>query len=226
MISNECGVETSNLIHDIHKRGVKKIAVIIRHSARHFDKAENDYLMGLTEQGKELSHKFGTELPTGLVLRFFSSPLNRCIETASLIETGYLSKGGKTETNKVSKTLGIFFAKDGKKAIKTIYKMGAFNFIREWFKGKISSDIVDDAEEASQKLIDFLLMKLQEQQENHIDVCVSHDLNLNLIKKYCLGVDDKELESVEYLEGVVIYKHKKEFYITNNQRGAKVLDTR
>ena len=63
--------------------------LIIRHSER-FEIEDFDSVVnaGLTERGKSIAVKFGKELPIDKKIRFFSSPIQRCIDTADLIKQG------------------------------------------------------------------------------------------------------------------------------------------
>jgi phosphohistidine phosphatase SixA len=112
MAADTLGMETANVIYDLHKDGIESYVVLMRHSARVIDTAENDAIMELTEEGRQAAYELGKALPPNALIRFYSSPIHRCVETSNLIEKGYLFEGEKTQTNTVMDFLYAFFAKD------------------------------------------------------------------------------------------------------------------
>ena len=224
--TNRLGRETLDTIHDLRKRGIDRMGVIIRHSARHYDRKEwkNDPLMGLTDEGKQSAYEFGKNLPTDSVIRLFSSPVGRCVETASQIEKGNTSKGGKTEANRTIRKLAAFFANDFLKAFEIIGAKGNAEFFRDWFSGKIPVETMADPEKSAAILLKLLVDKLDEMPANHIDILVSHDWSLYLFKEYCLGLIQEDVGRVEYLEGAIVYREDGELYATNHQTEPKVLE--
>lgn len=221
------GVQTLRLINDLHQDGIRNYVVLMRHSARQYGTAENDESMGLTEEGKRTSFEFGKVLPSNSSIRLFSSPVNRCVETSDFIEKGYESQGGKTQTNTVMEELAAFFVKDFSKIMPMAYELvlaGDYpRFFRNWFEGKISDDLIDDSSQSAQRLLDVLLDLLQRPSEFPGNVCVTHDWHLVLLKEYYLGQRAEEYGSIDYLEGVIIYKLKDDYYIINHQSEAKML---
>jgi len=222
------GVQTLKVINDLLQDGINNYAVLTRHSARHYDTAENDMIMGLTEEGKQTSFEFGKALPSNSSIRLFSSPVNRCVETSDLIEKGYLSRGGNAQTNTVMNELVPFFVKDISKLMPMVYELvyagDYLKFFRNWFDGKISDDLIDDASQSAQKLLSALVDLLQEQPKFTGNICVSHDWHLVLLKEYYLGQRAEEYGNIDFLEGVIIYQWKDSFYITNHQSGARMLN--
>lgn len=222
MTKKEYGVKTMKAVRDLYEKGIDRMAVIIRHSARMYNLKDirSENIMGLTEKGKELSYKFGRELPPGCTVRLFSSPVGRCIETAYLIDKGYTSMGGETSINKVYNSLLSFFVRDTDSVMKKIYEGGAsgyITFIRDWLDGKIAPEIMLDSEDSSGRVINFLVKRLNETAENHINICVSHDMVLFTLKEHALGLRHEDVGIPEYLEGVIIYNDNNEIYITSPQ---------
>jgi broad specificity phosphatase PhoE len=224
-MTNRLGQATLDAIHELKNRGIGRMAVIMRHSARHYDPKDwsKDPLMGLTDEGKEAAYAFGENLPTDSVTRLFSSPVGRCVETASQIEKGNASKGGKTEANKTIGRLATFFANDFLKAFEIIGAKGNAEFFRDWFSGKVPVDVMADPEASVAVLRKLLVDKLDEMSDNHIDILVSHDWSLYLFKEYCLGLAQEDVGKVKYLEGAIIYWENGDFRATNHQTESKVL---
>jgi hypothetical protein len=190
-------VDTVKIINHLQQAGVDKYVVLMRHAARHFGAAESDPSMGLTEEGRQAAIEFGQGLPPEPPVRFFSSYIERCVETSVLIEQGLLSKGGMTKTNKIIDPLYVFFVNDLSKLNQIAYKMIGEDewpqFVRNWFDGKISTELI------------------------------SHDWNLFLIKEFYLGLKPEDNEYIQFLEGVIIYEMHDAFYIINHQSEAKML---
>jgi broad specificity phosphatase PhoE len=226
MTTEDIGGQTLTIIQRLHEQGIRKIAAIMRHSERHYDK-ENPFrepFMSLTENGKEMSRKFGEQLPAGMILRAFSSFIGRCIETAYLIDKGYTSKGEKTASNIVELFLSPFYAKNPAEILKTFLEAGSLSFIRSWLDGDFSSELIENPENSAKKIVGFAKEKLTESLEGHIDIFVSHDWNLYLVKEVFLGLKHEDYGKIEYLESVVLYSQNDNIYITNHQAEPRILD--
>lgn len=224
--TKEIGDQTLASIHQLHQQGIKKIGVIIRHSERHYD---NDYpdrepFMPLTEHGKDLSFRFGEKLPPQIFIRTFSSFIGRCIETAYLIDKGYMINGGKTRSNMVELFLSPFYAKNPVEILKAFLKSGNSQFIRAWMNGDFSSEVIADPTDSAKKMVGFAKEQLLQSVDNHIDIHITHDWNLYLIKEIFLGLKHEEVGKIEFLEGVVLYKQGDELFISNHQADPRTLD--
>ena len=218
------GVKTLKIINDLHQDGIRNFVVLTRHSARHYGTAENDEAMELTEEGKQKSREFGEALPSSRLFQFFSSPVHRCVETSNLMEEGVLSKGGETQANTVMEVLYPFFVKDMSKTIHMAYKFvmaGDYSkFFRNWFDGDISSELLENASQSAQRLLNALLDLLKEQSDIAGNIFVAHDWHLVLLKEFYLGQRAEEYGVIEYLEGVIIYKGDDGYYIINHDSEA------
>lgn len=227
MEENAFGVQTLKVINGLHQDGIKNYVVLTRHSARHYETAENDLLMGLTEKGKQESFRFGKGLPSDSPIRLFSSPVIRCVETSDFIEKGRLSSGGKTQPNIVMDGLAAFFVKDISKVMPMVYELvyvgDYLKFFRNWFDGGISTDLIEDASQSAQRLLNALLDMLKEPSEFAGNICITHDWHLILLKEYYLGQRAEEYGNIEYLEGVIIYKWNGSYHIINHQSEARLL---
>lgn len=226
MGENAFGAQTLKVINELHQEGIQNYVALIRHSARHYDTAENDIIMGLTEEGKQTSFEFGKALPSNSSIRFFSSPVNRCVETSDFIEKGHLSRGGKTQTNIVIDGLSPFYVKDVPKVMQMAYEWviaGNYpKFFRNWFDGEISAVLIEDASQSAQRLLNVLVELLQKPLAQG-NICVSHDWNLFLLKEYYLGLKPEVTGNIEFLEGVIIYKWNDNYHITSHQSETRVL---
>ena len=218
--------ETLNTITNLIDKGHDKMAVIMRHSDRHFhENAAMEPFMGLTENGKDVAMELGTKLPVIPHPHFYSSHFGRCIETSFLIDKGYAKQHGLFNShNQMAIPLSPFYIKDIEKAIALVEKTGSPNFLRSWFNHEISTDIMEDPQNAAEIMTDFLKSLLQENDAPKISVCVSHDWNLFPLKEYKLGLTHEEHGSVGFLESVVVFEDQGEIMITNHQTDPRSLN--
>ncbi len=212
------GRTTSDLVHGLINRGISNISVVIRHSARYYDydRLEMEPFMVLTEEGKELSFDLGKTLPPGMTARLYSSAFGRCIETAYLIDKGYVSRGGQTVNNQVEELLSPYYVKNPFE-LAGIMGSKPDDFIRYWFDGNISEEIIGDPKEIAREILSFPVDKVNGSTENQVNIGVTHDWNMYLIKEYCMGLRHEEVGNVDYLEGVVVYRENGQIFLENHQ---------
>jgi len=229
MGKSEFGIKTLKVIHNLHKTSLKSYVVLMRHSARNYGTAENDELMELTEEGKQSSFEFGKGLPANSFIRFFSSPVQRCVQTSDIIEKGFLSTGGKTQANTAKDILAPLFVKDVPKIMQMAYELvlaGNYpKFFRDWFDGKIPTDLIEDGAQSAQKLLTALLDLLDnETAEDTVTICVTHDWHLVLLKEYYLGQKAEDYGVIEYLEGLIIYNLNENYQIIDHEGKVNILN--
>ena len=219
-------MKTLEIISGLQKQGVKKFSVLMRHSARHYDEQhrEREPLMWLTEEGKLYANEFGRKIPRTPEVRFFSSMLGRCIETAYQADKGYTSCGGETVSNKIVIEFAPFFVKNPPEIFKLLQELGTSQLFKEWFGGKISRDFAARSDRVADEMINRLTTQLLEGPESHIDISVSHDWNLFMIKHHFLKLDHEKTIQVEYLEGVVIFEKDNALYITSHETDPLLLN--
>jgi len=150
-------------------------------------------------------------------LRFFSSPVGRCIETAFMIDKGNTAKGGRTESNKTNPTLAAFYVKDVAQIFKGIKQHSVSGFFRQWFNGNVPETVMTSAMAARDRIIQFLISLLRETSGPVIDIAVSHDWYMHVLKEYFLKQPLEEFGKVEYLEGAVLYEKNGGLFMTNHQ---------
>lgn len=213
------GEELKTVINDLHKAGINKFSVIMRHSARHYDTDfQKEPFMSLTDEGRDLAFKLGESLPEGLSARFYSSYIGRCIETSYLIDKGYTNKSKKeTINNVVTEAIAPFYILDLNKLAKIMTKHETPVFIRNWIDGKLPESVIKNAKQTSAMMFLFMLEKFKEISDNSIDIFISHDWNMFLLKEFGTGLKHEDFGKIEYLEGLVIFEQNGNIYITNHQ---------
>lgn len=208
------GIRTRRLVEAFLHDGTMRGVVVLRHSARHYDTDNpiNEPFMGLTEEGKQLSFEWGKALPPVRHLNFFSSFIGRCIETAYLMDKGYVAAGGTTSHNMIELTLSPFYVKDALRLFDEYIKNA--DFLPAWFNRDVPADIIDPPEQVAVTMQHFWKKRFSDNAfADHLDICVTHDWNLYVLQWYFLGVPSEKREKVEYLDGLIVYKDEQQFYI-------------
>lgn len=220
------GKELISVINNLHKTGINKFSVIMRHSARQYDDDfQKEPFMPLTEEGRNLAYDLGRELPAGLSASFFSSFIGRCVETAYLIDKGYVNNNNNTITknNVVSEQIAPFYIRNMQQLTKIILKQEIPVFIRNWIDGKIPESVLQNAETASASMFSYILDSFQKLSENAINIFVTHDWNMFLLKEFGTGLRHEDFGKIEYLEGLVLFEKNEEIFITHHQTEPKLL---
>lgn len=222
----EYGDTTRRLLEETIKAGdVSRMLVIMRHSARHYDHENpiNEPFMGLTEEGKAISHDWGAALPKGMTVGFYSSFIGRCIETAYLIDKGYVRQGGETRHNIIEKTLSPYYVRDAGRLFQDYMTEAAF--FQQWFAEEIPESIIDHPGDIARELAGFCVERLVSGGPDTpgMDIGITHDWNLYVIRQYLLGVPFAQQGKVEYLDGVVVYQQGGYFYLMTDGCAPKEL---
>jgi len=202
------GEATLQIVNELYDRGIRRMTVLMRHGARYYDldNPQNEAYQTLTDEGKAQAYAYGLRLPDGPVLRFFSSPLGRCIETAYQVEKACIQRGIQTEVNQVAPHLVTFFINNGLAFMTQLIAEGTPAMLKAWFAGSLSKDLLLSPEDALGKQIAPILDGFRPDDGPQIDICVTHDWNLYLIREMCLSQHNVDVGRVDYLEGIVFYK--------------------
>lgn len=179
----------------------------MRHSARTFIKGIHDLENELTDEGREDSRAFGRGLPKSYLLRAYASPPRRCVETSELILTGHLEASGKATRTRPMEGLGVFYILDQMKLFRIMEASSdSGQFLAKWLADELDRDVVMRPRLAAEVLMEALAKKISERaDESVLDVFVSHDLTLHLLKGCVLGERPEKTGPVEFLEGLVLY---------------------
>lgn len=214
------GEKTAALIRRLNSEGIDKMSVMIRHSKRDYHKdVHMEPFMCLTDEGRDMAFQLGAMLPANMSLKLFSSHIGRCIETAYLIDKGFVNKtGGVTENNRVTKPAAPFYVRDVGRVIDIVKQTDVATFIRQWIDGDISDDILMNAKDAADRMIRFMAGGVWESGKNTLNVSVTHDWNVYLLKEFGLGLPHETFGKIAYLEGVVLFEKDGNIHIANYQK--------
>ena len=202
---NEYGNSTIAGIRQLANQGVKPAGVIMRHSVRTFLPGVHDLDNDLTDEGRDCSLAFGRELPKSYRLRAYASPPRRCGETAELILRGHADADGEVTRTRPLEVLSVFYVLDQMKMFRILREAGDLRtFVSQWVRGMLAPDVVMDAHQAAHMIMRALAAKLSERpDEARLDVHVSHDMTIHLLKACLLGETPATASPVEFLEGIV-----------------------
>lgn len=201
------GSETVALVESILDRGIEHAVVLMRHSAREYVPDRHDLENPLTEEGRRHARALGERLPKHLTLRAYASPPHRCMETAELVLSGHQALGGSVTRHRPLEALGVFYALDQMKMWKGMREAGGLlPYLETWFEGAVPADAMMDPDAASQVILTVMAEKLASPVAGaQLDVCVSHDMTLYLIRSRLLGRPLGSRE-VRYLDGLVLFR--------------------
>jgi hypothetical protein len=223
--SQDQGSFTLGLVNRLFKQGIQKMSVLLRHGDRYYDPAnlKNEPFLPLTEHGKQQSYEFGLQLPMEPYYHFFSSPVIRCVETAYQIEKGCIKCGAQTQVNSILPNLGPFFVKDRSAVFSHCMAEGPEIFFQSWLKGQISEEVMLPPKLAIREQLAQVMVGLVEQGQLHLNVYVTHDVNLYLIRELCLGQDIEEVGRIDPLEGLVFFEQDGVVQVSNHLGPPKVV---
>ena len=219
------GETTLQLINELVKEGADHIVLLMRHSAREYEPGRHDLLNPLTDEGRELARHLGEAIPKSLNLRGYSSPAERCVETATLIMKAHQEVGGVATRNRVVEGLGVFYVLDQMKMFMAMQEAGSMvNFQKNWFSENVTADILMPARASAEIIARLALEKLKEKPESpQLDLLVSHDFTIYLLKDQLLRQDSSRYPDVIYLDGLAFFEREGKTFIQSHHEPAMEL---
>ena len=154
-----------------------------------------------------LARRFGEKLPKSHHIKGYSSPAERCVETADLVMSGHAESGGEVSRNRVMEALGVFYALDQMKMFMAMQDAGGLvAFLNQWFDGKVGHDVLMPPDTAANILGRIAATRLAEAPEQpRIDLLVSHDFTVYTLKDRLLGQTTDRYPDVHYLDGIAFF---------------------
>ena len=220
------GETTLELVEQLTNEGVDHIVLLMRHSAREYAPGKHDLLNPLTDEGRDFAREVGKRLPKDLVVRGYTSPAERCVETAGLIMSGHEASGGQILRNRIVEALGVFYVLDQTKMFMAMRDAGGIvSFLQRWFDGGIARDILMPANLAA-RLVGGVAKEKLSQAGNHpqLDLLVSHDFTLYTIKDQLLKQSTHRYPDVHYLDGVAFFNRDGKTFVQSHHEPAIELD--
>lgn len=221
------GDATLALLEQIFDEGVEHAVVLMRHSAREFEPGRHDLENPLTDEGRDLARRLGERLNKRLLLRGYSSPAERCVETAELVLAGHREAGGQCTRHRPIEALGVFYVLDQMKMYRAMMDAdGQLPFLERWYRGEIGADVLMPADLAARLAVRVAAEKLNQPlgRGPQLDVCVSHDMTLYLVRDRLLGERSDERGEVRFLDGLVLYSRDGDTVLASRHGNRAVLD--
>lgn len=179
-------------------------AVILRHAERFpiLDSADPT-LAELTPDGVAAAEAFGARVHGFDCVRIFHSPIKRCQQTAEWIARGVSSTGCPVGIAGPEDALGVDYIIDLKEAGRLTVQHGN-HFVRLWLSGQVAPTVMRAAEQVAARKLAFLTRRLQEPcpHGRRLDVHVSHDWNIIVLRELVCGVRHEEAGWLNFLDGV------------------------
>jgi broad specificity phosphatase PhoE len=188
-----------------HYSESSKLSLVIRHGDR--DKIPNGSFgneIRLNESGLRKSIKFGESISNLKVNKIFTSPIERCIQTAECISKGYGTNLQIIETSALGAP-GLHI-KDEKLAGEFLLKYGVDELYKR-FINEIETPGIPSKEEINLNITKFIN---EQSAAQGINIFVTHDL---LIACYHYSIDQtiyKRENWVNYLSGILLKDGKYE----------------
>ena len=214
MVEGDAALE---LIRSLYDDGVDHVVALMRHSAREFEPGRHDLLNPLTDEGRALARRLGNALPKAVLARAYASPAHRCVETAELILEGHKEHGGRVARQRPVEALGVFYVLDQMKMYRAMTAAtGQAPFLERWFAGAVEGDVMMPADVAAK--LDAPIARPQ------LEICVTHDMTLYLVRDRLLGRPVAESGVVNFLDTVVFYQRDGQLFMSAPDTAPRVID--
>lgn len=183
--------------------GKGPFSVLMRHAER-FEFIDYGDEPVLTQKGHQDAYKLGWEVAPHARFRVFHSPIERCLQTARGICDGVNGRKGHCEVAGDIELLGpSLFIVDREGIIRSL-EGNDRRFVRLWFDGKISEDVIVPMEKAAQQT--FSLMTGQLKGDPVFTINVSHDWNIMVLLERYFPFRHEEMEYPGFLSSVVAWR--------------------
>ncbi len=221
-VAQLAGDGTIALIGEVFASGVDHAAVLVRHSAREFNRDIHDLLNPLTAEGRELCERFGARLDKTLTLRGYASPAQRCLETAELIMRAHRARDGGATRCRPVEGLGVFYVLDQMKMWQAMQQAGGMvGFLQVWFDGGAPDDAMMPAALAAKLVLRVMTGKLATPvAKPQLDLLVSHDITLHLLRNRLLG-EPVDGPDIEFLDALIAYRRDQAWWLRSRHHPAR-----
>lgn len=220
------GEATLELLDDVLGAGAEHVVLLMRHSAREFETGVHDLLNPLTDEGRDLARGLGERLPKSLLVRGYSSPAERCVETADLIMQGHRDSGGRVTRNRVAEALGVFYILDQIRMYKGMQAAGGqVALLEKWFRGEVGVEMLMPADLAARLVAQFAATRLDEPVERpQLDLLVSHDMTLYTVRDRLLGQTAGDHGDIGFLDGLALFERDGSLHMQSHHAGPVALE--
>jgi hypothetical protein len=221
---NDYGQATAKMVNDHFGNGGQRGVLLMRHSAREYNRDINDLLNPLTDHGRELAVAMGSELTDAIELRGYASPPERCMETAELVLKGAAEN---MQSVRPLEALGIFYALDHVRMWKGMSMSGGLAaYLTHWFGGELAVDVMMPPKSAVAMILRVLRGKLDASPlaaKPQLDLCVSHDMTVYTVR-HGSGLEPIAAAPVDFLDGLLMYRDQGHLLLCSHYGGVVEVD--
>ncbi|HLP26903.1 MAG TPA: histidine phosphatase family protein [Acidobacteriota bacterium] len=186
----------------VEARAGQPVAAVMRHAARHpIADPQRPEIAELTADGCAAAVDFGRQLGSFSRVRLFHSPVKRCQQTAECIAEGLAAIGGRAELIGPHPALGIDYIRDLAEAGRLTVQHGD-HFVRLWFENRVPPSVIDPAPALAALKLDFVRTQLAAAEPGTLDLHVSHDWNIIILREHLCGVRHEDAGWLTFLDGV------------------------
>ena len=205
------------MVNEVFDEDVDRAVLLMRHSARTFDRSIHDLLNNLTDHGRKLCGALGASLPKDLSVRGYASPPQRCMETAERVIRAHVAGGGKGGRIRPVEALGVFYGLDQQKMWAMMQQAdGLADYVNKWFADDVPTDAMMPASQAVDLVMRVLSTKLRtELPGRSLDLCVTHDMTVFTLR-HGLGLEPVTGPDVEFLDGLILFERDRKIFVRSH----------
>jgi len=195
---------TPALVSLSHFQAADRAVLVLRHAEREpIPDPLRPELAELTPAGMKAARELGARLVGFSHLRLFHSPVKRCRQTAECIGQGLADLGPRIDGPFEVASLGLGYIR-GAHEVAELTREHGDHFIRLWFEGRVDARFMQDPRELARHMRGHMDECLEQQAAHgrRLDIHVTHDWNLLVLREWNLGLRHEEAGWIEFLDGV------------------------
>lgn len=223
------GDATARMTRAVFSEGVDRAVLLMRHSAREYRRDIHDLENPLTDEGRRLAARFGTQLPD-VNLRGYSSPVKRCTDTGTLAigASTAARRGGVVSRVRDVEAFGVFYALDQIRMWKGLRDAGGLaSYVGGWFAGDVPLSAMMHPHRAVAMVLEVMLDKLRapatEAGQRQLDLCVTHDMTI-FTMRHGAGLEPVDAEDVRFMDGLILFEKDAKVYFASQHGGVVEVD--
>lgn len=201
------------------------VAAVLRHAARHPIVDPREPLAAeLTPVGRQDAEAFGAKITGFDRLRLFHSPVKRCQQTAECVAAGAARNGLAVEIAGAQPELGVAYILN---QIETGRLSGIHgeHFVRLWFTNQVPAELIERAPVIVRRKVTYVAARLRDASTatgRRLDLHISHDWNVIVLREILLGVRHEEAGWARFLDGVAFTPDVEKLRAFYRERAAAV----
>ena len=203
----------------------RTVAAVMRHAARQPIVDPREPLSAeLTPAGRQDAEAFGANITGFDRLRLFHSPVKRCQQTAECVAAGATRAGLAVELVGAQPELGVAYILNQVETGRLSGLHGE-HFVRLWFTNQVPVELIERAPDIVRRKVGYVAARLLEPAPavgRRLDLHVSHDWNVIILRELLLGVRHEEAGWARFLDGVAFTAEAERLRAFYRERAAVV----